>query len=97
MRLVIDLSACQSASRKRGLGRYAGCVTSAMLAHDGRHDVWLAANAAFPRAFEDLRLRFGHRVPPGRLFRFHHLQRREDMGDLQFEDCAQAAAFAASR
>ena len=64
-----------------------------MLAHDGRHDLWLAANAAFPRAFEDLRLRFGHRVPPGRLFRFHHPQRREDMGDLQFEDCAQAAAF----
>ena len=93
MRLLIDMFVCQGAARNRGPSRYANSVTSAMLEHDGRHEVWLAANAALANGFEALRVRFGGRVPPGRLVPFHHLARLEGLGELSFEDCAQAAAF----
>jgi hypothetical protein len=93
MRLMLDLTACQSASRGRGLGRYASSVVLAMLAHAGRHDVWLAANVALPETYEDLRVRFGRHVAPGRLAKFYHPRRSAALHDLAFENCAPAAAF----
>ena len=44
-------------------------------------------------AFEDLRLRFGHRVPPGRLVPLPSPATPRGHGRAAFEDCAQAAAF----
>lgn len=83
MRLLIDLFACQSASRGRGLGRYAGSVTQAALEISDEADIWLAGNTHYADRFEDLRRRFLPLLPPGRLVRYHHQPRLH--GD---EDCA---------
>lgn len=84
MRIIIDLQACQSSSRFRGIGRYAMSVAQAMARNAGEHEIWLALNAyaeddiipirkSFQHAGNDIisiRKSFQHLVPPERIVVF---------------------------
>lgn len=56
MRFVIDLQACQSPSRFRGIGRYAISLANEMVSQmiDKGHTVCLATNSAFPEEAEHI-------------------------------------------
>jgi hypothetical protein len=94
VRLLIDLFACQSASRKRGLGRYAGSVAQAVLEISGLPNVWLAANGHYADGFESLRRRFTPLLPPGRLVKYYHQPRSEVD---EYSDFHEVAAVASTR
>ena len=67
MRIVIDLQACQSASRQRGIGRHSFELARAIAAAPGPHEVWLALNAAFPASIAPLRHAFSDLVGKERI------------------------------
>ncbi len=58
MRIVVDLQACQTASRARGIGRYALAFVDALLRNRGSREILLMLNAAHPDSVESLRSRF---------------------------------------
>ena len=57
-RIVVDLQACQTASRARGIGRYALAFVDALLRNRGSREIVLMLNAAHPDSVEALRSRF---------------------------------------
>ena len=67
MRIVIDIQACQTASRDRGIGRYSLALVEALLRNRRGHEVVLVLNAAFPESVETLRERFRGRVGAGNI------------------------------
>jgi hypothetical protein len=67
MRVVIDLQACQSASRQRGIGRHSFELARAIAAAPGSHEVWLALNAAFPASIAPLRHAFSDLIGKERI------------------------------
>ena len=67
MRIVIDLQACQSASRERGIGRYSFDLGRAIAAAPGGHEIWLALSAAFPATIAPLRGAFADVIPRERI------------------------------
>ena len=67
MRLVVDLQACQTASRERGIGRYSLALTRALARRMGNHEIWLTLNAAFPESVEWLRQAFDDAIPRHRI------------------------------
>jgi glycosyltransferase involved in cell wall biosynthesis len=70
MRILIDLQACQTASRHRGIGRYSLAMAEALTQIAEAHEVSLLLNAAFPDSVEWLRDRFATRVPTKRIHVF---------------------------
>ena len=58
VRIVVDLQACQTASRARGIGRYALAFVDALLRNRGARDIVLMLNAAHPDSVESLGSRF---------------------------------------
>lgn len=48
MRIVLDLQACQSPSRLRGIGRYSMALAKALLRRPGGHEIIVALNGALP-------------------------------------------------
>ena len=92
MRLLIDLFACQSLSRGRGLGRYAGSVTQAVLAAAEPGSVWLAANGLYRERFEELRRRFASALPPGRFVRYSHQALVDAQDDSSLHQLAAAVS-----
>ncbi|HSD00386.1 MAG TPA: glycosyltransferase family 1 protein, partial [Casimicrobiaceae bacterium] len=67
MRLVVDLEACQTASRLRGIGRYSLALADALARAPGPHQMSFVLNAAFPESVEWLRDRFADVVPAARI------------------------------
>src|SRR4051812_4340146 len=70
MRILIDLQACQTASRRRGIGRYSLAFAEALTRIATAHEVSLLLNAAFPESVEWLRDRFTPCVPAERIHVF---------------------------
>lgn len=70
MRILIDLQACQTASRQRGIGRYSLALADALARLPGRHELSLLLNAAFPESVEWLRDRFVPSIPSERIHVF---------------------------
>lgn len=70
MRILVDLQACQSASRRRGIGRYSLALADALVAIAGPHEVSLLLNASFPSAIDDLRAHFASAIPRERIHTF---------------------------
>lgn len=58
MRIVLDLQACQSASRYRGMGRYALALAKAIARRRGEHELIIALNGALPGTVEPIRAEF---------------------------------------
>jgi len=56
MRIIIDLQACQSDSRTRGIGRYSMSLSKNMvkLLIERGHDVWLVLSDKFPETIEPI-------------------------------------------
>jgi glycosyltransferase involved in cell wall biosynthesis len=63
MKILIDLQGCQTASRYRGIGRYAIALATAIVRNRGAHEVVLLANGAFQEGLVDLRARFLPEIP----------------------------------
>jgi glycosyltransferase involved in cell wall biosynthesis len=64
MRLVIDLQACQAASRKRGIGRYSLSLAQSMARYRGEHEVLILLSDQFPETIEPIRSVFQGLLPP---------------------------------
>ena len=63
MRIVIDLQACQSESRFRGIGRYSMFLTKAMAKQAGKHEILLFLSDRFPETIPAIRLFFDDIIP----------------------------------
>lgn len=63
MRIVLDLQACQSESRFRGIGRYSMALAQAITRNAGEHEVWLALNNLFPDTIDPIRNVFYGFIP----------------------------------
>lgn len=70
MRIVIDLQGAQAENRKRGIGRYSLSLAQAIAAN-GKHEVIIALNDAFPDSIDDLRRVFADTVKPENIRVWH--------------------------
>src|SRR5471030_2048013 len=72
MRVVLDLQACQSASRFRGIGRYSMSLGKALAREliSRKHEVIVALSSAFPVEIEEVKTDFEISVPGVRFFEF---------------------------
>ena len=70
MRVLIDLQACQSESRHRGIGRYALALAEGMTHASGTHELSLLVNAAFAHGVDPIRDRFAGAIPRERVNSF---------------------------
>ena len=70
MRVVIDLQACQTVSRHRGIGRYSMSLAQEMARQAGEHEIWLALNNSLPDSIEDVRASFDGLVDQDRIVVF---------------------------
>lgn len=70
MRIVIDLQACQSDSRFRGIGRYSSALTKALVRQAGDHEIWIALNDRFPETIPGIRAEFDGLVSRERIVTF---------------------------
>ncbi|MGD1948550.1 MAG: glycosyltransferase family 4 protein [Leptolyngbyaceae cyanobacterium] len=67
MRILIDLQACQSESRFRGIGRYSMSLSLAIARNAGNHEVWILLNDRFPDSVPWIRQLFSGLVPKHRV------------------------------
>lgn len=67
MRIVLDLQACQSASRYRGIGRYALALAKAIARRRGEHEVIIALNGALSGTIEPIRAEFDGLISQGNI------------------------------
>jgi glycosyltransferase involved in cell wall biosynthesis len=72
MKLLIDLIACQTSSRNRGIGRYTFELARALTNLRGGNDMICMADPLFPEGFEELRQEFIRRLPPGGFLPYFH-------------------------
>jgi glycosyltransferase involved in cell wall biosynthesis len=86
MRLLTDLFACQSASRFRGIGRYALSLIKEMAELRRVHEMTLVANALYPDSFEALRQEFIRLLPAGSLKPYFHPGHKSFEGQLNAHD-----------
>lgn len=63
MRIVIDLQACQSESRYRGIGRYSMSLAQSIARNRGEHEIIIALNDLFPGTIETIRSSFNDLLP----------------------------------
>jgi len=70
MRILIDLQACQSESRHRGIGRYALALAEGMARVNGSHELSLLVNAGFIEGVDPIRDRFTTTIPRERVHAF---------------------------
>lgn len=72
MRLLIDLIACQTESRNRGIGRYTLELTRELINQKNDNEVYCLANPLFPETFEQLRQEFVRLLPQGKFLPYFH-------------------------
>ncbi len=72
MKLLVDMFACQTASRFRGIGRYTRSMVREMINIRGSNQMVLLANSLYPEAFEDLRREFSRLLPQGSFLPYAH-------------------------
>lgn len=73
MRLILDLQACQTESRKRGIGRYVASLASAMLKLRGfDRETLVALDGTYPRQAGQVRADLRDRLPASNFTRYHY-------------------------
>ncbi|HJP97617.1 MAG TPA: glycosyltransferase [Rhodanobacteraceae bacterium] len=73
MRLILDVQACQTESRKRGIGRYVASLTSAMLKLRGfDRDTLVALDGTYPKQADQVRADLRDRLPASNFTRYHY-------------------------
>lgn len=65
MRVLVDLFACQTSSRFRGIGRYTNSLINEMAQQAGNNTLITLANSLYPESFEELRQTFTRLLPKG--------------------------------
>lgn len=63
MKILIDLQACQTASRNRGIGRYSYALAQAMAKNCGHHEIHILLNSKLTSSISDLRESFASLLP----------------------------------
>jgi glycosyltransferase involved in cell wall biosynthesis len=76
VRILIDLQACQTGSRNRGIGRLSLALARAMASIAGDHQFWLLLSEAFPEAIPAIRRQFDGLIPHERIVAFEARSRR---------------------
>ena len=72
MKLLVDMIACQTHSRFRGIGRYSLSLVSEMAELRGTNEMTVLADALYPECFEDLRQAFTRLLPAGSFLPYYH-------------------------
>ena len=90
MRIAIDLQACQTASRFRGIGRYSLDLTRAILAARGEHEIVLGLDGTYPAAATDVAETLRAQAGPAALSRYYYPGPNRVHGDQ--EDVLRPAA-----
>ena len=72
MKLLVDIFACQSPSRFRGIGRYTHSLVSEMVKLRGNKEMVVLADALYPESFEELRQHFTRLLPGGSFLPYYH-------------------------
>lgn len=71
MRIVMDLQACQSESRFRGIGRYSMNLAQAMIRNGKEHDIFIMLNSQYPDSIHDIRQALHGLLPKDHIVVFH--------------------------
>lgn len=80
MKLLVDLLACQTYSRFRGIGRYTLSLTQEMAKLRGANKLIVLANSLYQISFEELRQKFIRLLPPGAFLPYSHDLLQYDIG-----------------
>lgn len=72
MRLLVDLFACQTMSRFRGIGRYTLSLTREMANLRGMNDMFVLADNLYEKSFEELRQDFVRKLSVGAFLPYNH-------------------------
>ncbi len=72
MKLLVDMFACQTHSRMRGIGRYTLSLTCEMAKMRGIHQMAVLADALYPESLNELRQQFIRLLPPGAFLPYYH-------------------------
>src|SRR3954469_14036135 len=67
MRIILDLQACQSPSRLRGIGRYSMALAKALIRRAGDHEVVVALNGALGDTIDGIRADLDGLLPRERI------------------------------
>ena len=70
MRIVIDVQACQTQSRRRGIGRYSEDLTRALLDRAGDSELMLGLDGTYAEEMRQVVAGVGAGLPPGKLLRY---------------------------
>ena len=70
MRILIDLQACQTESRFRGIGRYSMALTKEIARQAVFHDVWLLLNKNLPHTIDTIAEEFIDLIPRDHIVTF---------------------------
>lgn len=81
MRLVYDLSPCQTSSRFRGIGRFTLSLAEGMARSRGEHNIYALANSFHPESIEDLRQKLAPQLPPGHFSTYSYIDPASMAGD----------------
>ena len=65
MKLLVDMFACQTGSRFRGIGRYIHSLVKEMVNLTGSNQMVMLANLLYPETYNDLRQEFSPLLPQG--------------------------------
>ena len=76
--ILIDLQACQTESRYRGLGRYASALAKAVAAQADGDEIHILLNSAFPQTLANIRRQFFGIVQPENIHVVELLEQCED-------------------
>ena len=78
MKLLVDLIACQTPTRHRGIGRYTLELTRSLSKLRADNEMILMADPLLPEGFEELRQEFVLRLPAGNFLPYFHGPIRAD-------------------
>ena len=76
--ILIDMQACQTESRLRGLGRYTNALAQAIAAQAGDDEIHLLLNSSFPETLPAIRSTFDSLVRPNNIHIVQLLDQCED-------------------
>ncbi len=72
MKLLVDLFACQTNSRMRGIGRYSLALTAELAKMRGANEMTVLADALYPESLDELRQQFIRLLSPGSFLPYFH-------------------------
>lgn len=72
MKLLVDMFACQTGSRFRGIGRYTHSLVREMIGLRDSNQMVMLANSLYSETFEDLRREYSGLLPQGSFLPYSH-------------------------